>query len=286
MPEENIPIPTRRPELRALRVAPENYKTAYGFAGRIYKKFGPVVLSVVLFGSVAKGTAKKEADIDIVIVIDNVSMVWDQEVISWYREELFNLVKKEPARDKLHVNTITLSAFWDNVQVGDPAIINMLRYGVALVDLGFFEPLKFLLYQGRIKPTAESIFTVMNRTPWHLLRARIKSLSAVEDLYWAMVNASHAALMTAGLTPPSPEHVGDMLTEEFVKTKRISRVYVDWYEEMYQLAHDIKNAKINQISGKDYDIQLRRTQEFTSMMLKLTREREKEFLKKKGIKYF
>lgn len=279
-PEERLPIPSRRPELRKLKIAQEDYSIAYDFAGKVYKKFGPLVLSVVLFGSAAKGEAKKESDIDLAIVVDNVSQVWDDEVIAFYREELFKITRVDPHRSRLHVNTVTLSTFWDNVRVGDPAILNMLRYGVALLDLGFFEPLKYLLLLGRIKPSPEAIYTVLNRTPWHMLRARVKALSAIEDFYWAMVDSAHGALMTHGHTPPSPEHVAELLTEAFVKHRKISKLYVDWYNEIYVLAHDIKNHKIDRITGETFDKWHKRATQFSQIMEKLAKEGESDFLKK------
>lgn len=279
-PEQKLPIPTKREELRKINIAQEDYRAAYDFAAKVYKKFGPLVLSIVLFGSAAKGEPRKESDIDIAIVVDNVSQVWDEEVISFYREELFKIVKVEPNRDKLHVNTVTLSTFWDNIRVGEPAMLNMLRYGVALLDLGFFEPLKYLLLLGRIKPSAEAIFTVLNRTPWHSLRARVKLLSTIEDFYWAMVDSAHAALMVNGQTPPSPEHVAELLEEIFVKHKKLSRVYVDWFNEIYVLQHSIKNHKIDSISGEMYDKWQKRTAQFVQIMEKLTKGGEGNFFAK------
>lgn len=279
-PEQKLPIPTKRTELRKLRISQEDYKIAYDVAAKIYKKFGPLVLSIVVFGSAAKGEAKKESDIDLLVIVDNVSQVWDEEVISYYREELFKIVKAEPARDRIHMNTSSLSTFWDNIRVGEPAIMNVLRYGVALLDLGFFEPLKYLLLLGRIKPSAEAIYTVLERTPWHILRAKVKLLSAAEDFYWAMVDSAHAALMTAGHTPPSPEHIPELLTEAFVNHKRISKVYVDWYNELYQLAHNIKNHKIEYITGEQFDKWQKRTLQFTQIMEKLTKSGEREYFEK------
>jgi len=279
-PEQKLPIPTKRTELRKLKISQEDYKVAYDVAAKIYKKFGPLVLSIVVFGSAAKGEAKKESDIDLLVIVDNVSQVWDEEVISYYREELFKIIKAEPARDRIHMNTSSLSTFWDNIRVGEPAIMNVLRYGVALLDLGFFEPLKYLLLLGRIKPSAEAIYTVLERTPWHILRAKVKLLSAVEDFYWAMVDSAHAALMTAGHTPPSPEHISELLVEAFVNHKRIPRTYVDWYNEMYQLAHNIKNHKIEYITGEQFDKWQKRTLQFTQIMEKLTKSGEREYFEK------
>jgi len=283
--EPKVPrIDLRRKELRRIRISDENYKIAYDFANQIYKAFGNVVLSVILFGSVAKGEAKKESDIDIMIIIDNVSVSWDQDVIAWYREELFKLVKGNPNRDKLHINTMTLSAFWDNVKVGEPAAINILRYGVALLDLGFFEPMKFLLITGRVKPSSEAIYTTLNRAPWHMLRSRVKVLSAVEDIYWAMVDSAHAALMTYGITPPSPEHIDDLLLETFANKKKLDKKYILWYKEIYKLAHDIKNNKVDRIGGNKFDVFNKRASEFVKVMEQLTRDGEKDYLKRESIK--
>jgi len=278
--EKKLPLPTKRAELRKTTVSDRDYKIAYDFAAKAYKKFGPVVLSVVLFGSAAKGAPKPESDIDIILIVDNVSMVWDEEVVSWYREELFKIIKADSNRDLLHINTVTLSAFWDNIRAGDPAIINMLRYGIALVDLGFFEPMKYLLLQGRVRPTAEAVYTVLARVPWHILRARVKTLSAIEDMHWAMVDSAHAALMVRNQTPPSPEHIPDMLIEVFVKHKKLEKHLVEWYNELYELAHAVKNNKIQRIPGEDFEKWFKRTNDFTRVMERLAKEGEKEFLKR------
>jgi len=65
--EDKTPIPTRRKELRKINLHDEDYKQAYDFAGKVYKKFGPLVLSIVVFGSVTKREAKPESDIDIML---------------------------------------------------------------------------------------------------------------------------------------------------------------------------------------------------------------------------
>jgi tRNA nucleotidyltransferase (CCA-adding enzyme) len=59
---------------------------AMDFATKIYERFDKIIKSVVLFGSTAKGTNGPSSDIDIVIILDDVSINWDQELIAWYRE--------------------------------------------------------------------------------------------------------------------------------------------------------------------------------------------------------
>ena len=80
--EDKAPISVRRKDLRKINITDANYRIAYDFADQAYKKFGNVILSVVLFGSVAKGEAKKESDIDIMIIIDNYNNICDRDVSS------------------------------------------------------------------------------------------------------------------------------------------------------------------------------------------------------------
>lgn len=252
-----------------LEVLERDYKIAYDFAFKVSKKFKNIIKSVILFGSVAKGVPKATSDIDLVILVDDASIKWDKEAIDWYQEELKKLTNKEPEKDRLHINTVTLSSFWENVLIGEPAAINILRYGIPVLDPGFVMPLKFLLYQGKIRPTQEAIYNCAGRVPWHIFRGKIKLLGAIGDFYWAFVDSAHAPLMQAGQTPPSPEHVPELLQKVFVAHKKIDAKYVDWYKEIYELAHKIKNNEITSIPGRAYEIWLKRTDEFTSVMHKL-----------------
>ncbi len=244
---------------------------AYDFAIKSYKKFKEVIKSIVLFGSVVKNEAKKGSDIDIVIIIDDCVIDWDQELIAWYRQELSELLGEQRYKKELHLTTITLSTFMEEVRAGEPAVINMLRYGETLIDHGgFFNPLKVLLAKGKIRPTAESIFLTLRRSPMHLAKAKIDIVASIENVYWAMVDSSHAALMAAGHVPPSPEHVAELLESMFVKRKFLNGKYVDWFKEMYELAHDVMHGNVKYIEGKEVDKYLKRAEEFEKVMRSIT----------------
>ena len=179
---------------------------AMDFATKAYKKFQESIKSIVLFGSVSKKTTTKGSDIDILVIVDDCSVQWDQELIAWYREEMGKILEKQS--DKLHINTVTLSTFWEDVREGEPAAINIIRYGQTLIDFGgFFDPLKSLLAKGRIRPTSEAVFTTLRRAPMHISRAKFDIVNSIEHLYWAMVDSAHSALMAKNQIPPSPEHV-------------------------------------------------------------------------------
>jgi predicted nucleotidyltransferase/uncharacterized protein (UPF0332 family) len=246
---------------------------ASDFATKVYEKFDHMIKSIVLFGSSARAASTPDSDIDVIVIIDDVSVNWDAELIAWYREELGKVIQANPYAKALHVNTVKLSTWWDDMMRGDPVVINVLRYGDALIDHGgFFNPLRVLLKEGKIKATPESIYTLLQRAPNHMMRARQSMLAVVDGLYWTMVDAAHAALISANVQPASPEEIPEVLNEHFVKTKRLNKKYVGYYFEVHKLAKEIVHGKVTEVKGKDLDEMYWETDAFLSEMAKLVDE--------------
>ncbi|MFH1521946.1 MAG: nucleotidyltransferase domain-containing protein [archaeon] len=243
---------------------------AMDFATKVYDKFDQMIKSIVLFGSSAKRVSTPDSDIDIIIIIDDVSIRWDQELIAWYREELGKIISTNPYAKALHINTVKLSTWWDDMMRGDPVVINVLRYGDALIDFGgFFNPLRILLKEGKIRSTPESIYTLLQRAPGHMTRAKQSMLAVVDGLYWTMVDAAHAALIAAHVMPSSPEAIPEVLTEQFVKTKKLNKKYVSYYAEIHSVAKEIIHGGRTSVKGEDLDEWFVKADEFLGEMAKL-----------------
>ena len=248
----------------------DEHDVAMDFAMKAYKKFNKMIKSVVLFGSTVKKTFTAGSDIDIIIIIDDAAIKWDQELVAWYREELGRLMSQNPYGKDIHINTIKLTTWWEDLMRGDPVVLNVLRYGEALIDFGgFFEPLKMLLIDGKIRATPEAIYSALQRAPVHYARSKISELNAIEGLYWAMVDSSHAALIAANVMPPSPEHVPVNLIENFVNKGMLKRVYVDWYRGVFELHKSIAHGTITDLKGVEIDLWQSRTDEFMKVMAQL-----------------
>ncbi|MEK6927440.1 MAG: nucleotidyltransferase domain-containing protein [Nanoarchaeota archaeon] len=227
---------------------------AADFAMHAHKKFDKMIKASILFGSQAKKTATPSSDIDIVFIIDDVSIAWDLELISWYREELGKLIAASDYGRELHINTIKLSTWWNDLLYGDPVVINIIRYGEALIDSGgFFNPIKGLLQSGKIRSTHEAVYVSLERAPGHLLRSKMSKLSAIDGLYWCMVDSAQAALMTLGKIPPSPEHIPGLLQEELVSRGILKESYATAMKEMYQLYKGISHGAIHDIKSEIID---------------------------------
>ncbi len=245
---------------------------AMDFAVKAYKLFDKIIKSVILFGSQVKQNAVAGSDIDIVLIVDDAAIQWDQELIAWYRQELDNLLRRNPYHADLHINTVKLTTWWEDLMRGDPVVINVLRHGEAMLDYaGFFNPLKRLLIEGKIKSTPEAIYSCLQRAPVHIARSRAAELNAIEGLYWAMVDAAHAALIAANINPPSPEHIPIDLKETFVNTGKLKMKYVVLFRDLLVLHKRIAHGEEKSLKGVEIDAWQEKTDEFLEVMAQLVK---------------
>lgn len=224
---------------------------AMDFAEKVYRKIGTPIKSIVLFGSATKGASTPRSDIDIIILIDDASILWDEELIAWYREELGKIIAQNRYLKPLHINTVRLTTWWNEMIRGEPVVINIIRWGDPLIDFGgFFTPLKAMLAQGHLKSTPEMIFVTLGRAPGHMARCKANLIGAMESIYWAFVDSSHSALIAAKVSPPSPEHIPSVMRQHLVDKGFLKGKYVDWYREVYLLTHKVLRAEVD-IKGQD-----------------------------------
>jgi len=255
-------LPKTNPNL--YKYPTEDYTVAKAFAKRLKNEFGDFLKCVVLFGSAARRTRGPKGDIDVLVVVDDLAMRMTREVVEAYKLIVEKTVAKVSTR--LHVTSMTITSFWEYVRAGDPVAINILRDGVPLIDPGIFEPLQALLIQGRIRPTKESVWVYFGRAPRTIVNAKWHLLQATLDLYWAVIDAAHAALMHVGEIPPTPEHVADLLRERLVKKKLLEPKYAETMEKFYKLMKKITHREIKEIRGEEFDKLLKETDEFVKRM--------------------
>jgi predicted nucleotidyltransferase/uncharacterized protein (UPF0332 family) len=251
---------------------PADLKIARKFANKIYKELGDFVVALTMFGSTARGERHKHGDIDILIIIDDIHVVLNREIVETYR-----IIIAKAAADispkRLHVQTMAWSSFWEYVRVGDPVAMNVLRDSIALIDIGFFDPLQILLTSGRIRPTLESVWTYFAMAPASIQKSQTHIDMSIVDLYWAAIDASHAALMALGEIPESPSHVADMIQEKMVKPGHVKKKYADIMRHLYEISKRILHRQASNLDGRDYDHYRRLTDDFVKTMRKFIEKR-------------
>jgi len=244
---------------------PAAMKIAREFTKRLYDELGTFLKTVVLFGSSAR--EKSKGDIDVLVVIDDVSMEMNAEIAETYRIIVEKIISD--VSTKLHITTLKLTSFWEYVRAGDPVGINILRDGIAMLDTGMFDPLKQMLKEGRIRPTEESMWAYFMKAPSSIASSRSLVMRACVDLYWAVMDSSHAALMSMGEVPPSPENVPDLIREKLVSKRLVPANYPSVVKKYYDMMKGIEHGNIKEIKGTTYDSLMKEASEFVLTMRKI-----------------
>lgn len=236
---------------------------AYKFSTMMNKEFGDLVKAIVLFGSITKDDGnKKKGDIDILVIIDDLTINLSAEIVETYRILTEKIISQ--VSTKLHVTSLRYITFWDYVRDANPIAVNILRDGLALIDKGFIAPLQHLLRQGRIKPSIESIWQYFSRSTGSLSNANGHVLQGALDLYWAVVDSSQALLMRYNFVSPSPEHVADLIKKELVPKNILSDEHVETMKEFYTLSRIILHDELKTMSGKDFDGYYKKAHKYVS----------------------
>ncbi len=262
--------------LSAIRIA-EVHKTM------LLDKFEKYIVSYVLAGSLVKGRATKDSDIDVWVVID------DTDVKRMSRAELKDKLRAiiiskgieageiTGIRNKLNIQVYILTDFWDSLKEANPIIFTLLRDGVPFYDRGLFMPWKQLLKMGRIKPSKEAIDMFMVTGEEMLRRVKFKLRDiGMEDIYYAILTPSQAALMLYGVAPPDPKETAELMREIFVKKEKLlEEKFVDILENNIKVRKDIEHGVKKDLSGSEVDKLLSDAEKYLKRIKRLFTQIEK-----------
>ncbi|MBI1934999.1 nucleotidyltransferase domain-containing protein [Candidatus Woesearchaeota archaeon] len=262
--------------LQAIKIA-EVHKTM------VLKKFEKYIVSYVLAGSLVQGKATATSDIDVWIVID------DTDVKKMTRVELKDKLRAiiigmgieagelTGIKNKINIQVYILTDFWDSLREANPVIFTLLRDGVPFFDRGIFMPWKQLLKMGKIKPSAEAIDIFMGSGEQVIRRVQLKlNEIGMEDVYYALLTPSQAALMLYGVAPPSPKETGSLMREIFVsKEKLLEDKFVKILERVVSLRKAIEHGEKKELTGKEIDELMSDADKFLKRLKRLFTQIEK-----------
>jgi len=259
-------------KIRGIRAVPEeteqSLKVARKFTDEILKELKGFVKCIVFFGSGARGLkSRKLGDIDLLVIFDDLPENYNPDIIKSYILITSKIAKK--VSPNIHITHMPLTEFWNYTRNGDPIAMNIIREGIPTFDPGFFQPVKALLRRGYVKPSNESIILYSLRSPASIESSDWRILQATIDLYWAVIDSAHAALMKKGHVPVSPDHVSDLLDKEFVQQGNLDKSYSLTMANFFKLQQLINQRKIRQISGQEYERYYQQAQSFIASMRKI-----------------
>ena len=262
--------------LAAVKIA-EVHKTM------VLKKFEKYIVSYVLAGSLVQGRATPTSDIDVWIVID------DTDVKKMTRAELKDKLRAiiigmgieagelTGIKNKINIQIYILTDFWDSLREANPIIFTLLRDGVPFYDRGIFMPWKQLLKMGKIKPSAEAIDMFMGSGEQMLKRVELKLKDmGMEDIYYAILTPSQAALMLHGIPPPAPKETALLMKEVFVQKERLlEEKYVKTLEKVIETRKAIEHGEKKEMTGKEIDELLNESNKYLKRIKRLFTQIEK-----------
>jgi len=248
----------------------------------VLKKFEKYIVSYVLAGSIVQGRATPESDIDVFIVID------DTDVKKMTRAELKDKLraiiigmgldagKMTGIENKINIQVYILTDFWDNIKEANPIIFTFLRDGVPFYDRGIFMPWKQLLQMGRVKPSPEAIDMFKSTGEQMIQRIKLKLKDiGMEDLFYATLTPSQAAIMMFGIPPPTPKETPEVLMDVFVKKEHLlEKEYVDILTSIIQLRKDVEHGTKKEVTGAELDKLLFDAERFLKRLNKLFKQIE------------
>ncbi|MGC9200717.1 MAG: nucleotidyltransferase family protein [Candidatus Aenigmatarchaeota archaeon] len=214
------------------------------FMNEIRKKFGEIVKSVLIFGSVVRGDLKKSSDADVWVILDDTSLKTSVD-FERMREEI--LLIAEGIKD-LHVQTTNLTEFWQWVRMGSPELINFLRYGLVIYDSGFVKPIQRMLQLGLLPPSEEVIKIKARASEIRFEKIKQDLKNTVFDLRYCASDIIQAAVMYLYKEQPDPKDIPKYL-EKMINENKIEKEFLDKWNELNKLWKDIDHQIVKEIDA-------------------------------------
>jgi predicted nucleotidyltransferase len=230
----------------------------------VRKKFGEIVKSVLIFGSVARGDLKPTSDADVWIILDDTLSKTSVD-LERVKEEIVSMA--ESLKD-LHVQTTYLTEFWQWVRAGSPELVNFLRYGLVLYDTGFVKPVQRMLQLGLLPPSEEVIKLKQKTSEIRLERIKGDLKNLVFDLRYCASDMIQAVVMYYYKTQPDPKDIAKYL-EKMIEEGKIERDILEKWKEIDKLWKDVDHQIVKEVDGEYVQKTLKLTQEIVERMKKL-----------------
>ncbi|MEM5781732.1 MAG: nucleotidyltransferase domain-containing protein [Candidatus Aenigmatarchaeota archaeon] len=240
------------------------YPKVIAFTNEARKQYGELIKSVLVFGSAAKGTMKEGSDIDIWVILDDTATK-SSEDLQKINTQLY-LIAQE-LKD-LHIQTTTLTEFWNWIRLGSPELINFLRYSLPIYDAGFIKPIKRMLEMGLIPPSEETVKLKAEASEARLKKLEIDLKSMIFELRYAATDACQAVVMYYYKSQPDQKALPEFL-EKLVKEKKLEPEFVEKFKALDKLWKDVDHKAVEKVDAAYLEKALNLTREIIERMKKL-----------------
>jgi len=246
-------------------------------------KFDKYVTSYVIAGSLVRGTADKDSDVDVFIVIDDtdVKRMGSLELLERLRGMIYDYIREATAlagvKNILNTQVYLLTNFWESVKDAHPVMFTFIRDGIPLYDRGTFIPWKRLLQKGKIKPSPEAIDQYMKQGAVTDEIVKKRLLDVMVDIYYGVVTPTQAMMMLAGEAPPVPKEIVSEVKKVLVEREKVmSSADLKTIEKAVTLFKNYEYGKLKEFSGTEIDAFMKEMHQFNKALNEIRKNLEKK----------
>ena len=241
------------------------------FVSKIAKKYPTVVKSIWMTPAY-----EQESGNTIILLLDDTNQL-DSITTNEIKNEVQKLARSMKIERENDLIFYKLSDYWELVRHGSPVTFTEIREGLPLYDpSGFFLPLKKLLMDGRVPGTKEAMKSLIQQSPLRLLRIeRVHTVSIIDALSSAVVDAAQAPLMNIGVSPPTPKNIPQQLRIHFVRKRKLSPEYVKYYEDVIKVWKLLEHGNLKILKPEKIDDLVEKATRFVEKMEALMEKTEK-----------
>lgn len=226
----------------------------------VLRKFEKYVASYVVGGSLVRGTAGKDSDVDTFVIIDDtdVKRMPRVQLLEKLRGMIHDYIREANAlagvKNPLNVQVYLLTDFWDNVKDANPVMFTFIRDGIPMYDRGTFLPWKLLLQMGKVKPSPEAVDKFMKYGEQNESLVTRRMIDAMVDIYWGVVTPTQALMMLSGHAPPAPKTMVQDVKKVLVDEEKVMGISeLKFLERVIKLYKDYEHGTLKTVPGKDVD---------------------------------
>lgn len=222
----------------------------------LLRKFEKYVTSYVVAGSLVRGTAGKDSDVDVFVVIDDtdVKRMSRLELLDKLKGIVYDYIKEATAlagvKNILSPQVYLLTDFWQSVKDAHPVMFTFIRDGIPLYDRGTFIPWKLLLKMGKIRPSPEAIdlYVKQGEQTEEIVNRRL--IDSMIDIYYGIVTPTQAMMMLIGEAPPVPKVIVAEVKKVLVEREKLmSKTDLKILEKAVGLFKAYEYGKLKEYSG-------------------------------------
>src|SRR3989344_4943507 len=249
----------------------------------VLRKFDKYVASYVIAGSLVRGTAGKDSDVDVFVVVDDtdVKRMSRIELLEKLRGIIYDYIREATAlsgvKNILNVQVYLLTDFWQSVKDAHPVMFTFIRDGIPMFDRGTFIPWKRLLQMGKIKPSPEAIDLYMKEGDRTSEIIKRRMLDNMVDVYFGVVTPTQAMMMLSGHAPPVPKVLVEEVKKALVEKEKVLTLKdVKILEKAVKMYKDYEHGKLKEVSGKEIDEMLEEAKTYIKKMKEVRDKLEKK----------